>query len=241
LPLLPCWLVAHTRLILLWLKRPQYLLWRLHLLGHDVSAAAAAFSGASATYETPAVPTADGNITQINGIIAGAIPKSQLIEAVSKLRFLGLTGLVVPFTLATGGGYDLKVTLLDPNYNPFGGDGNIVLLDRVRNGEGGSSGSCTADGLLGNAGDDASTSADAACAATGGSGDVIGWVRPSQPLAALAGRRGTDGGGTSTVGTWTLVVRDLASSDAGQLNNWSIAVECTDTAPSDELFKNSFE
>ena len=136
---------------------------------------------------------------------------------------------------------DLKITLLDPNYNPFGGGGNVVLLDRVRNGEAGPSGSCTADGMLGNVGDDATASADAACAATGGSGDVIGWVRPSQPLTALAGRRGTDAGGTSTVGTWTLVVRDLASSDAGQLNNWSIALECSDTAPSDELFKNSFE
>jgi len=35
-----------------------------------------------------------------------------LVEAISKLRFLGLTGLVIPFTLITGGGYDLKVYLL---------------------------------------------------------------------------------------------------------------------------------
>lgn len=35
-----------------------------------------------------------------------------LVAAVSKLRFLGLTGLVFPFTLLTGGGYALKVTLL---------------------------------------------------------------------------------------------------------------------------------
>ena len=35
-----------------------------------------------------------------------------MVEAVSKLRFLGLTGLVVPFTLITGGGYELKVWLL---------------------------------------------------------------------------------------------------------------------------------
>jgi NitT/TauT family transport system permease protein len=35
-----------------------------------------------------------------------------LVEGVSKLRFLGLTGLVVPFTLITGGGYTLKVYLL---------------------------------------------------------------------------------------------------------------------------------
>lgn len=35
-----------------------------------------------------------------------------LVVAVSKLRFLGLTGLVFPFTLMTGGGYALKVALL---------------------------------------------------------------------------------------------------------------------------------
>src|SRR5580704_18506323 len=32
-----------------------------------------------------------------------------VVAAVSKLRFLGLTGLVFPFTLVTGGGYPLKV------------------------------------------------------------------------------------------------------------------------------------
>ena len=35
-----------------------------------------------------------------------------LTAGVSKLRFLGLTGLVFPFTLATGGGFALKVALL---------------------------------------------------------------------------------------------------------------------------------
>lgn len=35
-----------------------------------------------------------------------------LVMAVAKLRFLGLTGLVFPFTLMTGGGYTLKVVLL---------------------------------------------------------------------------------------------------------------------------------
>jgi NitT/TauT family transport system permease protein len=35
-----------------------------------------------------------------------------LVVAASKLRFLGLTGLVFPFTLLTGGGYALKVALL---------------------------------------------------------------------------------------------------------------------------------
>jgi NitT/TauT family transport system permease protein len=35
-----------------------------------------------------------------------------ITAAVSKLRFLGLTGLLFPFTLATGGGFPLKVALL---------------------------------------------------------------------------------------------------------------------------------
>jgi NitT/TauT family transport system permease protein len=35
-----------------------------------------------------------------------------LVEAASKLRFLGLTGLVFPFTLAFGGGHALKAALL---------------------------------------------------------------------------------------------------------------------------------
>ena len=35
-----------------------------------------------------------------------------LVEGLSKLRFLGITGLVFPFTLVTGGGYALKVALL---------------------------------------------------------------------------------------------------------------------------------
>ncbi|MCS6912015.1 MAG: hypothetical protein RMK29_00850 [Myxococcales bacterium] len=42
-------------------------------------------------------------------VIAACRP---LVEAVCKLRFLGLTGLIFPFTLLTGGGYPLKVALL---------------------------------------------------------------------------------------------------------------------------------
>lgn len=39
-------------------------------------------------------------------------PLRPIAGAASKLRFLGLTGLVFPFTLATGGGFALKVALL---------------------------------------------------------------------------------------------------------------------------------
>jgi NitT/TauT family transport system permease protein len=42
-----------------------------------------------------------------------------VVAAVSKLRFLGLTGLVFPFTLLTGGGYSLKVWLLTFGMSTF--------------------------------------------------------------------------------------------------------------------------
>src|SRR5262245_45668710 len=42
-----------------------------------------------------------------------------LVAALSKLRFLGLTGLVFPFTLVTGGGYPLKVALLTFGMSSF--------------------------------------------------------------------------------------------------------------------------
>jgi NitT/TauT family transport system permease protein len=42
-----------------------------------------------------------------------------LVAAISKLRFLGLTGLVFPFTLVTGGGYALKVALLTFGMSTF--------------------------------------------------------------------------------------------------------------------------
>jgi NitT/TauT family transport system permease protein len=42
-----------------------------------------------------------------------------LVAAVSKLRFLGITGLVFPFTLLTGGGHSLKVWLLTFGMSTF--------------------------------------------------------------------------------------------------------------------------
>ncbi len=42
-----------------------------------------------------------------------------VVQALSKLRFLGLTGLVFPFTLATGGGFALKVALLTFGMSTF--------------------------------------------------------------------------------------------------------------------------
>lgn len=42
-----------------------------------------------------------------------------MVEGLSKLRFLSLTGLVVPFTLLTGGGWALKVAMLTFGMSTF--------------------------------------------------------------------------------------------------------------------------
>jgi len=51
---------------------------------------------------------------------ASVVPAVRPVTAAaSKLRFLGLTGLVFPFTLATGGGFALKVALLTFGMSTF--------------------------------------------------------------------------------------------------------------------------
>ena len=55
-------------------------------------------------------------VLSYTSIIASFRP---LVAAASKLRFLGLTGLVFPFTLLTGGGHTLKVWLLTFGMSTF--------------------------------------------------------------------------------------------------------------------------
>jgi NitT/TauT family transport system permease protein len=50
---------------------------------------------------------------------------------VSKLRFLGLTGLVFPFTLATGGGFALKVALLTFGMTTFLATALLRIVDDI--------------------------------------------------------------------------------------------------------------
>lgn len=49
------------------------------------------------------------------------------------------------------------------------------------------------------------------------SAPFLGWNRPEQALASLAGMNAR--------GTWTLIVEDLAAGNAGKLNSWAIIVE----------------
>jgi NitT/TauT family transport system permease protein len=66
-----------------------------------------------ATLKLVAVATLVTLVVSFAIAYASVIPAVRpLAAAISKLRFLGLTGLVFPFTLATGGGFKLKVVLL---------------------------------------------------------------------------------------------------------------------------------
>lgn len=59
---------------------------------------------------------------------ASVIPAVRpLVAGIAKLRFLGLTGLVFPFTLVTGGGYALKVALLVFGMSTF----YVTAMERI--------------------------------------------------------------------------------------------------------------
>ena len=58
-----------------------------------------------------------------------------LVDAISKLRFLGLTGLVFPFTLMTGGGYGLKVALLTFGMTTFFVTSMAQVVAMIRSGK----------------------------------------------------------------------------------------------------------
>ncbi|MEZ5469010.1 MAG: hypothetical protein R3F18_15305 [Lysobacterales bacterium] len=124
---------------------------------------------------------------------------------------------------------DLRVVLQDPNFDSFGGPGNVTLLDRTRNGVNGTSGSCGADDIEAIFWDDSPVGPDRSCGLIPDRPALNGYIAPVQPLSGLIARRSTDNNGSSTVGTWRLVVRDLANGDVGQLNDWSIEVDCSST------------
>ena len=59
---------------------------------------------------------------------------------------------------------------------------------------------------------------------------AVGRAASSQCTESIGGRRTTNAGAAST-GVWTLTVADLANGDSGSLNDWSLDIDCTATAP----------
>lgn len=126
---------------------------------------------------------------------------------------------------------DLRIRLQDPNGSSWigGSEGEVQLLDRAPNGNGGAAGSCTADDILARFADGAPTPAQGACGAVPGAPGLAGDVRPVEALGSLIGRPGTGGNGGQANGIWTLFVTDAKTGNVGTLNDWSVEVSCSDS------------
>jgi NitT/TauT family transport system permease protein len=79
-----------------------------------------------------------GAATAVTVVASAAIAYASVVplikpvsHGVSKLRFLGLTGLVFPFTLATGGGFGLKVLLLSFGMTTFLATALVRIVEEV--------------------------------------------------------------------------------------------------------------
>lgn len=79
-----------------------------------------------------------GVATLLTVLLSYSLALARLVAAlaplgtiVSKLRFLGLTGLVFPFTLATGGGFALKVALLTFGMTTFLATAFLRIVDEI--------------------------------------------------------------------------------------------------------------
>ncbi|MEZ5456898.1 MAG: hypothetical protein R3F04_12435 [Lysobacteraceae bacterium] len=128
---------------------------------------------------------------------------------------------------------DLRLTLTDPNGQVFigGSEGIVNLLDRPSNGPTASSGSCLNDDVLATFTDAAALDAQTSCGLPVNQPGLSGELRPANALSQLAGRRTTGNSGAASTGVWTLTVADLANGDSGTLNDWSLDIDCSATAP----------
>lgn len=128
---------------------------------------------------------------------------------------------------------DLRVTLTDPNGQIFigGSAGIVTLLNRPAASASASSGSCGRDDIVASFDDAAVTPAQTACGTPVGYPALSGDVVPANPLSELVGRRTTGNNGADASGLWTLKIEDLASGDSGQLNDWSLDIDCSASAP----------
>ncbi|MCB1589445.1 MAG: hypothetical protein KDI56_11135 [Xanthomonadales bacterium] len=173
---------------------------------------------AGATNCTAAIPDGSGSVTSV-------LPLEYVVPG--QCNFIKTVHVGLELSHPYVG--DLRVILQDPNFDAFGGAGNVTLLDRTRNGVAGASGSCDADNIAALFRDDAPIGPDESCGLIPNQPALSADIAPVQSLGSLLGRRGTNANGASTLGTWQLVVRDLANGDVGQLNDWSVDVECSST------------
>lgn len=159
-----------------------------------------------------AIPDGSGNLTSTIGLLGTC-------NHIGKIR------VGVDITHPRVG--DLRISLGDPNRAVIGSNGWVTLLDQPA-ASGGIQGSCTGGDVFATFADNADQPVSIACELYPDTAAIAGALRPHQSLGTLIGRSGTS---SPDFGEWALVVRDMASGHVGTLNDWSIELECSGTAP----------
>lgn len=128
---------------------------------------------------------------------------------------------------------DLRVTLKDPNGQVFigGSEGIVSLLNRPQDPGNSNTGSCDENDVLAMFDDEADLPAHTSCGIPVIDPALSGERQPFTALAELSGRRTTGNNGADSNGAWILTIDDLAGGDSGQLNDWTLDLDCTATPP----------
>ncbi len=183
------------------------------------------------------LPGVQCSASGLNSNCSAAIPdQGQIVSSINLVNngtCNFITGVRVGVDITHSFVGDLRLTLTDPNGQVFigGSEGIVTLLDRPSNGPATSTGSCLNNDVLATFVDSAALDAQTSCGVPVSQPGLSGELRPANALSQLAGRRTTGNAGAASTGVWTLTVADLANGDSGSLNDWSLDIDCTATAP----------
>ncbi|MEZ5462330.1 hypothetical protein [Dokdonella sp.] len=173
----------------------------------------------------------------INGNCSAAIPDQGSVSSMINLINGGscnyINSVRVGIDLSHSYLGDLRVTLTDPNGQVFigGSEGIVSLLNRPQSPANSSAGSCDENNVLAMFDDTAGLPAHTSCGIPVIDPALSGERQPFTALSQLAGRRTTGNNGASSNGIWTLTIEDLAGGDSGQLNDWTLDLDCTASPP----------
>jgi len=189
------------------------------------------------TANQPTLPGVRCTDSGLNTNCTAAIPDNNASGVSSTINLIGacnfIAGVRVGVDLSHPYVGDLQLTLRDPNGQEFigGSVGFVRLMNRPVSAPGASAGSCSGDNVLSTFEQGAEFKADEACGLIPSAAAIAGTVGPTDSLSSLIGRRGTGNEGADPNGIWTLILRDRAGGDVGQLNDWSIDLDCSASAP----------
>lgn len=179
--------------------------WTLRV--QDVSASdQGSLNGWSLTIRTSDVPPTVGTVSTFESTnVPTTIVDNQIVSSTVQVPNIGtIAKVTVRLNIVHTFDSDLRISLTGP--------GGVVVRQLVN--RRGSSG----DNFTNTTFDD-----NASLAIASGAAPFAGTFRPEQPLAGFIG--------SSSEGTWTLSVQDLAGGDVGQLTAWSLSITPTNVPP----------